>query len=243
MYNLDKPDKYYLGEKDENLTLDVKGFGVSIDCVIFGYENEKLKVLLIERGMEPHKDQWALPGDLVSPNEALRSAANRILTSLTSLQDIYLEQFFTFGGLDRHPAGRVITVGYYSLVNSHNYEPIASSWAKRTEWIDIDQIPQLAFDHTEIFEKAWNTLKHKVRHEPLLFELLPKKFTLLELQSLYEAILGEQFDKPNFRKKVLSTKFLMKLDEVQSNVSHRPAKLYQFDIEKYNASDTKAFNV
>lgn len=241
MYDSNKTEKYYLGKGTGNIS-DSFQFGLSIDCVIFGYQKGRLKVLLIERGAEPYINSWALPGDLVSPDEALRDSANRILSQLTGIDNIYMEQFFTFGSVDRHPAGRVITVGYYSLVRSHNYNPIASSWAKKIEWIDIEDLPELAFDHKTILEKGIQALKQKVRTAPVGFELLPTKFTLLELQGLYEAFLGYKLDKPNFRKKILGMNLLIALDEVQSNVAHRPAKLYKFDIKRYKELEKKGFN-
>jgi 8-oxo-dGTP diphosphatase len=152
-----------------------------------------------------------------------------------------MEQFFTFGSVDRHPVGRVITVGYYSLVKSHDYHPIASSWAKSTKWFNINDLPDLAFDHREILDEGIQTLKRKVRYRPVGFELLPSKFTLLELQALYEALLGYKFDKPNFRKRILSMDLLVPLNEVQENVSHRPAKLFKFDEKRYNALRTEGF--
>jgi len=238
---MDTPDRYFIGEETGQLNESMQ-LGLSIDCVVFGFQEDKIKVLLIERGVEPFKDSWALPGNLVSPQDALRDSANKILQQLTGLEQIYLEQFFTFGSLDRHPAGRVVTVGYYALVNSDRYNPIASSWAKQIQWIDIQELPKLAFDHENILKKAIVTLQKKVRTEPIGFNLLPEKFTLLELQGLYEALLGYKFDKPNFRKKILDMKVLMPLNEVQANVAHRPAKLFKFDPEKYESLKNKGFN-
>lgn len=241
MQDSNNTDRYYLGKSEVEPDV-IFQFGLSIDCVVFGYHEERLKVLLIERGMEPFKDYWALPGDLVSPEVALRDAANDILSKLTGLDDIYMEQFRTFGSVDRHPAGRVITVGYYSLVRSRNHNPVASSWANQTDWIDIEKLPPLAFDHQNILEKGIETLKKKVRTEPIGFELLPAKFTLLELQQLYEAFLGYKMDKPNFRKKILGMDLLIPLNEVQTNVAHRPAKLFRFDIKRYEQLKEKGFN-
>ncbi|MCB9245052.1 MAG: NUDIX domain-containing protein [Flavobacteriales bacterium] len=217
-------------------------FGLSVDCVIFGYHHGTLKVLLIQRGADPFKYQWAIPGDLVSPEEDLDSSAERILQHLTGLKDIYVEQFHTFGQRDRHPAGRVVTVGYFALVESEKYQPVASHWASDIGWFDIRNIPPLAFDHDDILAKGIEFLRKKVRTEPVVFNLLPPKFTLLDIQGLYEALLLEKFDKPNFRKKILSTGVLVPLDEVQTNVAHRPAKLFRFDQERYDTLKGNTIN-
>ncbi|NNJ54876.1 MAG: NUDIX hydrolase [Bacteroidia bacterium] len=220
---------------------DFISFGLSVDCVVFGYHEGEVRVLLVERDAEPFIGSWALVGDLVHPESDLLNAANGILENLTGLKDIYMEQFFTFDAIDRHPLGRVITVGYYSLVESQHHQPIASSWAKSTKWFNINKLPELAFDHQLIIEKGVETLKDRVRYQPVGFELLPSKFTLLELQALYEALLGCKFDKPNFRKKILKMNLLKPLDEVQENVSHRPAKLYAFDEEQYDSLRKEGF--
>lgn len=227
-----KLSDYYLTEDIESLRKRFT-FGVSVDCVIFGYQKGSLRVLLIQRGAEPFKGDWALPGDLVNPDLDIASAANVVLTNLTGLGNIYMEQFYSFGSVDRHPAGRVVTTAYFSLVKSDQYHPAASSWAKNTQWFGIDELPPLAFDHETILKKGLDSLQKKVRHEPVGFELLPRKFTLRDLQEVYEAILNCKFDKPNFRKKILSTNLLIPLNEYQANVSHRPAKLFKFDEERY----------
>lgn len=209
-------------------------FGLSVDCVIFGYHQGSLKLLLIKRGADPYKGAWALPGDLVSMDEALDDSASRILKHLTGLDNIFLEQFHSFGSVLRHPAGRVISVGYYSLIKSENYLPIASAWAETVRWVDMDELQDLAFDHNHILGEAIKTLKRKVQTEPVGFELLPEKFTLRELQNLYEVILGSKFDKPNFRKKIMGINLLTPLEESQENVAHRPAKLYSFNKIEYS---------
>ncbi len=217
-------------------------FGLSIDCVVFGYHEGEIKVLLVQRDVEPFKGDWALIGDLVAPDQNLEHAANKVLENLTGLKNIYMKQFFTFGSVDRHPLGRVVTVAYFSLVNSINYQPIASSWAKKAEWININNLPELAFDHYNILQKGIETLKNEVRHKPTGFELLPKKFTLLEIQLLYEALLGYKFDKSNFRKKILEMNILRPLNEVKENVSHRPAKLFEFDEKRYRKLEKDGFS-
>lgn len=233
--------EHYLSEN--NLPFeDFFTFGLSVDCVIFGYHDGTLKVLLIQRGAEPFKSQWAIPGDLVNPDEDLDFSANRILQHLTGLRDIYIEQFHTFGSRDRHPAGRVVTVGYFALVESEKYRPVASHWAADVGWFDLNEIPTLAFDHNQILQSGIEFLRRKVRTEPVGFNLLPPKFTLLDIQGLYEALLQQKFDKPNFRKKILSTGVLIPLDEVQSNVAHRPAKLFRFDQERYDKLKGNSIN-
>lgn len=216
-------------------------FGLSVDCVIFGYQDGEIKVLLVQRSLEPFKDHWALIGDLVEPDQNLSDAANNVLEKLTGLKNIYMKQFFAFGSVDRHPLDRVVTVGYFSLVNSLSYNPIASSWAKSAEWFSINDLPELAFDHHNILLKGIETLKNEVRQKPTGFELLPLKFTLLELQLLYETLLGYKFDKSNFRKKMLEMNILLPLNEVKENVAHRPAKLFQFDEKRYKKLEKEGF--
>lgn len=226
-------------------TIEIEDFfksAFSVDCVVFGFDDEKLKVLLIERGTEPFLGQFALPGDLVYPNEDLDFAAQRILNELTGLTDVYLEQVKTFGGVDRHPYGRVITVSYYSLIKIDSYQVGAASWAKQAYWHPVDDLPQLAFDHRDILETCRLRLQEEVRRRPIGFELLPEKFTLRQLQSLYECVLETKLDTRNFRKKVLSMDLLKVLDERQSGVAHRPANLYRFDNEVYTKLTEKGFN-
>lgn len=216
----------------------------SVDNVIFGFDEGDLKVLLIKRGQAPFKGLWALPGDLVYPNEDLETAANRVLEELTGLENVYLEQVRTFGAVDRHPLGRVITIAYYSLLKIADFSPHASSFAQTVKWHSVTQAQKtkLAFDHNTILNSCFNALKQKVRVRPVGFELLPPKFTLTELQHLYEAILRTKLDKRNFRKKILSMKLLIDRDELQEGVPHRPAKLYQFDKERYHQFEAEGFN-
>lgn len=205
----------------------------SVDNVIFGFDDGHLKVLLIKRKEEPFVGQWALPGDLVDPKEDLRDAPKRILKMLTGLEDVFLEQVFTFGKVNRHPMGRVITVAYFSLVNINKVSPVASSFAEEVRWHAINDIDTLAFDHKSILKKCYSQLKNYVRQRPIGFELLPEAFTLRELQALYEAVLEKSLDKRNFRKKILSMKILVDVKQIQTGVAHRPAKLYRFDHERY----------
>lgn len=214
----------------------------SVDNVILGFDEGKIKVLLIRRGQEPFKDAWALPGALIFQNEDLDYSAARVLKELTGLRDVFLEQVYTFGRPDRHPNGRVITVAYYSLINLGKVKPVAASFALELAWHDINEIDELAFDHKEIMETCLNHLRREVRIRPIGFELLPAKFTLTDLQSLYEAVLNKELDKRNFRKKILSMHILMDIKESQRGVAHRPAKLYTFDKDKYLKARSQGFH-
>jgi len=209
----------------------------SVDNVIFGFDREDLKVILIKRGASPYKDRWALPGDLVFPNEDLDVAAARVLEELVGLRDVYLEQVRTFGAVNRHPLGRVITVAYYSLIKIDSYELKAASWADKAQWHSIGEAlsMNLAFDHNEILEACFKKLQKRVKIQPVGFELLPLEFSLTELQQLYEAILQVPLDKRNFRKKILAMNILVDLKTTQAGVAHRPAKLYRFDRDRYES--------
>lgn len=235
------PDQFYISDYTRPLK-DYISFGLSVDCVVFGYHDGQIKVLLIQRDAEPYRGHWALIGDLVEPEQNLDDAANNVLERLTGVKNIFMKQFYTFGSVGRHPLGRVVTVGYFSLVQSTNYHPIASSWAKSAEWFNINELPELAFDHHDILLKGIEVLKDEVRNKPIGFELLPSKFTLLELQLLYEALLGYKFDKSNFRKKILEMNILKPLNELKDNVSHRPAKLFKFDEKRYRQLEKNGFS-
>lgn len=208
----------------------------SIDCLIFGFDEGELKILLIERNEEPFKDLWALPGYLVGNDEAITHAAERILYELTGLRDIFMDQFYVFGEVDRHPQGRVVTVAYYALIRINGIKDLkpVTGYAKSAEWFNINNLPEvLAFDHRSIFDKGFERIKQKISYEPIAFELLPEKFSLTQLQSLYEVILNKKLDKRNFRKKMLNYGILKELDEKEKGVSYRAAKLYRFDRRKY----------
>lgn len=208
---------------------------LTVDCIIFGLdESDLLKVLLIQRGRPPFQHFWALPGGFVQMDEDLRSAALRELEEETGLKDVFIEQLYTFGAKDRDPRGRVISVAYYALVNLVNHSVKAASDAKGVKWFDINSLPNLAFDHGEIVEKAIQRLRAKVRYQPIGFELLPKEFTLSQLQKLYETILGVgNLNKRNFRTRILKMNVLKTVGR-QKGVAHRPATLYTFDQKKYN---------
>lgn len=216
---------------------------LTVDCVVFGLDRQNmLKVMLIQRNLPPFQNCWALPGGFVRLNESLEMAALRELQEETGLEQIFLEQLYTFGTVDRDPRERVVTVAYYALVNLDEYEVKAASDASDAAWFPISGLPSLAFDHDRILTIALDRLKNKLRYEPIGFELLPKKFTLFQLQKLYETVLGQELDKRNFRKKILKMDLLCELNEFQQDVPHRAAKLYKFDEEKYRELRKKGFN-
>lgn len=207
----------------------------TVDNVIFGFDNSDLKVLLIRRNEEPYSGSWALPGYFVLPDENLDNAALRVLKKLAGIENVYLEQVKSFGAIDRHPSGRVISITYFSLVKTADFSPKPDhEIADDVQWFSLSSVEGLAFDHEEMIKVCFAKLKRKVRNQPIGFELLPPKFTLTELQYLYEAILETELDKRNFRKKVLSMNLLVDLEEIQEGVAHRPAKLYKFDQQKYD---------
>ena len=214
-----------------------RGIALSVDCVIFGFDENKLKVLLIRSDLDQYKNQWSLLGDLVNPDEDLDSAAYRILKQRTGLDDVYLEQVNTFGQVTRHPAGRVVTVAYCSLINVQHHKLKITD--NELHWHDANNISDLAFDHQVIFKNCYLNLQKRVQEHPLGFNLLPKKFSLRELQNLYSAILGISLDRRNFRKKFLSMGFLVDLNEMETNVPHRPGKLYKFNYDKYDKRKKK----
>jgi 8-oxo-dGTP diphosphatase len=215
---------------------------LTVDCVVFGFDEGDLKVLLIERGLEPFKGRWALPGGFVRVDETLDAAARRELQEEAGLTNIFLEQLYTFGEVDRDPRERVVSVAYYALVNLAEHAAKAATDAANAKWFPVSSVPRLAFDHGSILETAIERLKGKVRYQPIGFELLPPKFTLSQLQHLYEAVLGTELDKRNFRKKVLSFGLLVPLKETQMLGRHRPAQLFRFDAQKYEKLKKRGYN-
>lgn len=214
---------------------------LTVDCVVFGFDEGELKLLLIERGLKPFRGRWALPGGFVRVTETLDDAARRELAEETGLTNLFLEQLYTFGALDRDPRERVVSVAYYALVRLADFKTKAATDAAAARWVPLSKVPPLAFDHGDILEMAIRRLRGKLRYEPIGFELLPAKFTLSQLQHLYEAVLGVKIDKRNFRKKVLSSDFLVALNE-QAKGAHRPARLYRFDADKYERLRKRGFN-
>jgi 8-oxo-dGTP diphosphatase len=215
---------------------------LTVDCVVFGFDGGDLKVLLIQRALEPFKGRWALPGGFVRVNEPLDDAARRELEEETGLKNIFLEQLYSFGKVDRDPRERVVSVAYYALVKLADHRARAATDAANAKWFPISKIPRLAFDHADILATARNRLTGKVRYQPIGFELLPPKFTLSQLQGLYEAVLETGLDKRNFRKKVLGFGLLAPLKETQMTGRHRPAQLFRFDADKYEKLKQRGFN-
>jgi len=215
---------------------------VTVDCVVFGLDDEDLKVLLIQRDIEPFIGKWALPGGFVALGETLEESALRELREETGLTKVFLEQLYTFGNPGRDPRERVVTVAYYALVKLLDHKIQAATDARNAAWFAVDDLPKLAFDHDEIVSTALSRLQGKVRYQPIGFELLPPKFSLTQLQRMYEIILERELDKRNFRKKVLSLDILRELDEVEQDVAHRAARLYRFDERKYRQLIKDGFN-
>lgn len=214
---------------------------ISVDCVIFGFDNNVLKVLLIKSDLEEFDGQWSLLGDLVRPDENLESASYRVLKERTGLDDVYLEQVYTFGDIDRHPAGRVITTAYYSLVNVKNHQLILSH--NELHWHPVQDITTLAFDHKQIMDTCLRQLQSRIEEHPVVFNLLPEKFSLRELQNLYEAILGIKLDRRNFRKKFFLMEWLIDINEMEQDVPHRPGKLYKFNENKFSNGSKSEINL
>lgn len=216
--------------------------GITVDCVIFGFNKESLEVLLVQHAIGESVGRWGLLGGWLRKEESSDDAAQRILYELTSLDNIYLEQLKAFTDPNRVSEKRVITIGYYTLVNREDYNIKASITLREAKWYKINDIPDLIFDHNEILNFSLMQLRNRVRQAPIGFNLLPEKFTLLQLMHLYEEILGIELDKSNFRRKILHMKLLVPLDEKQQDVSHRAAQLYKFDPEIYEKLTQKGFN-
>lgn len=204
--------------------LDYFKIAISVDCVIFCYENKQLKVLLIKSDLEEFDGLYSLLGDLVRPDEDLDSASYRILRERTGMDDVYLEQVHTFGGINRHPSGRVITTAYYSLIDAKHQKLRVNN--NELHWHPVKTIKKLAFDHKSIVDTCLQRLREQVMDHPVVFNLLPEKFSLRELQELYQAILDTDLDRRNFRKKIAIKEWLIDLNEMEEDVPHRPGKLY-----------------
>lgn len=216
---------------------------LTVDAVVFGVDEEGLKLLLIERRDDPFKDCWALPGGFVDVDldNTAEDAVARELREETALSNLYLEQLYTFSKRGRDPRERVVSVAYYGLVRPKDLKPTAGDDAKEVEWFRVDKLPKLAFDHKDIVKVGLDRLRGKVRYQPVGFELLPKEFTLGDLQHLYESILQRKLDRRNFRKKIQDTGVLKELD-FEVGTRGRPARLYKFDQEQYNRKVKAGFN-
>ncbi|MHC5037392.1 MAG: NUDIX hydrolase [Planctomycetota bacterium] len=207
---------------------------LTADCVVFGLDEEDLKILLIRRGIEPFAGRWALPGGFSKVGESLEDTARRELLEETGLKNVFLEQLYTFSDPDRDPREHVVTVAYFALVNLSEHVLRASTDASDAAWFSIEDVPPLAFDHDRILKVALERLRGKIVYQPIGFELLPRKFPIRRLQSMYEKILDRPLDKRNFRKKILGMGILEELDEIETDVAHRAARLYRFDKKKYD---------
>jgi 8-oxo-dGTP diphosphatase len=208
------------------------GLLVATDCIIFGFDGKEIKALLIKRDFEPEKGKWSLMGGFVNKNESVDAAASRILKNLTGLTDIYMEQLYCFGDVNRDTAGRVISVAYFALINIANYSNQLQD-DHEAHWFPLNKIPSLIFDHKKMVDLAKERLQQKVANHPVGFELLPEKFTLPQLQSLYEAIYDTPLDKRNFTRKILDLGILKKLNQKEKESSRKGAFFYVFDKKKY----------
>jgi len=228
-------------------TYDYPRPALTVDLVVFAFddtadEGPDLKVMLIQRGLPPFKGKWALPGGFLQLKEDIADAARRELEEETGLKNIHLEQLATYGEPKRDPREHVVTVAHLALVNIHGHDVRATTDAANAAWFSIHDTPKLAFDHPQILADALARLRNKVRYVPLGFELLPPKFPLRSLQSLYETVLGHEVDKRNFRKKILQMDLLVETNQIEKDVAHRAAKLYKFDKKKYDRMTKKGFN-
>ena len=214
---------------------------VTTDCIIFGFDGGELKVLLIERITEPYKDCWALPGGFINMDEDAETCARRKLKEETSIENVYIEQLFTFSTIDRDPRYRVISIAYYALVKLSDYAVHAGTGVNHIQWFPLSEVPTLAFDHAKLLEMAKQRLKGKIKYQPVGFELLPEKFTMPELHRLYEIILETSIDRRNFRKKILGFNLLTDHNELVKGAPNRAAKLYSFDKRKYEELSKNGF--
>ncbi len=214
---------------------------ITVDCVIFGFEENELKVLLIRSDLQCFEDKWSLLGDIAGEKEELEQAAYRVLQQRTGMTDVFLEQVKTFGGPERHPGGRVITIAYCSLLNIRHHE--LKIYDNELHWHKVKNLANMAFDHQMIVDECYQWLQKRIQEHPLAFNLLPEKFSMRELQNLYEAILGVELDRRNFRKKFFTMDFLVDMDEFENNVPHRPGKLYKFNFEKYEKNKRNWFAI
>jgi 8-oxo-dGTP diphosphatase len=214
----------------------------AIDCIIFGFDGQELKLLLIQRGFEPQKGKWSLMGGFIQPKEDFSQAASRILKQLTGLEGVYLEQLHAFGNPNRDPVERTISIAYFSLIDIHQYEKQLSA-DYHAEWFSLKKIPRLVFDHELMVEMAQAKLQYKAAFHPILFELLPEKFTIPQLHSLYEGVYDTKLDKRNFSRKLMSTNLLLKQKEKEKTRSRKGAFYFKLDKRRYNAALNSFLNL
>jgi 8-oxo-dGTP diphosphatase len=212
---------------------DKNRFYVTADAVVFTIHNSELKILLIKRNNEPFKNMYALPGGFVRLNESLQEAASRELEEETGIRNIFLKKLIAYGGIDRDPRGRVITIPFLALIDAEKLNLHAAGDAQLAKWRNIYDLPPLAFDHRKIIEDALGILRYDIQNTNIAFQIMPEKFTLTELQKAYETILDEKLDKRNFRKKLRELMILKPLHETKMEGAHRPAKLYSFKDKRY----------
>lgn len=235
--NQNTKSKEELIKKAETLVASYYSVPVTVDCAIFGFDENELKVLLIRADVDFFKGMWSVLGELMLPHENLDEAAYRILKERTGMDDVYLDQVKTFSRIDRHPGGRVLTVAYCSLLNINHHQLKITD--HELHWHSFHSITELSFDHKEILDECYKWLQKRIQEHPLGFNLLADKFSLRELQNLYEAILNTKLDRRNFRKKFASMDLLIDVGEMETDVPHRPGKLYKFDFAKYEKSKRK----
>ena len=221
--------------------VDQKPVLLAVDCIIFGFDGMNMKLLLIKRGFAPEKNKWSLMGGFLQPNEVLDAAASRILKQLTGLEGVYMEQLQTFSELGRDPEERTISVAYFALIDIHQYEKQLSD-QYHAEWFLLNKKPKLIFDHDDMVRLAQKQLRYKAALHPLLFELLPSKFTIPQLQNLYEGVYETLFDNRNFTRKVMSTGLLVKQDGKDKSGSKKGAYYYKLDKKKYKAKQASFLN-
>ena len=214
---------------------------VAVDCIIFGFDGQELKLLLIKRSFEPQKGKWSLMGGFVQPTETFEDGAARILKQLTGLEGVYMEQLFAFGEPTRDPVERTISIAFFALIDIHKYE-LQISDDYHAEWFPVAKIPKLIFDHEKMVEMAKDRLRYKAAFHPILFELLPEKFTLPQLRNLYEGIYDAELDKRNFIRKIRSTRLLVKQKEKEKESSKKGAFYYKLDKRRYNSNFNSFLN-
>jgi len=213
---------------------------VAVDCIIFGFDKEHLKLLLFKRKVQPFKDEWSLIGSFVKSGEPVGAAAERVLAESTGLNDVYMKELGSFGQVDRDPGGRVISIAHYALIRlDDRKEHLVNEY--HAKWFDVDDIPSLILDHNEMVKNALAQLKHNTKYFPIGFELLPQKFTIPQLRALYESIYQRELDRRNFRKKILSMQILKKMEEKDKSTSKKGAYYYQFDEVKYKQLEAEGF--
>ena len=232
-----EPHKKKLISDPVKLVASYPAVPITVDCLIFGFDNNELKILLIRSDIEMYEGEWSLLGDFAHDHEELDDAANRVLFERTGMTDVYLEQVRTFSRPDRHPGGRVLTVAYCSLLNIKHHK--LNILENELHWHTVNSITEMAFDHKQILDHCYSWLQKRIMEHPMGLSLLPEKFSLRELQSLYESILNLKLDRRNFRKKFFSMDFLIDTGEYEEDVPHRPGKLYRFDYQKYNVNQRK----